>query len=345
MTGLRVVIATPLEDSLVRMIRDADDRLEVVHRPELTGVPSADWMVAAPERTAAEQREYEDYVDSAEALFGVPDQSGRALRRTVGANPRLRWVHTIPAGGGQQVRAAKLTAEKLERILFTTSAGVHAQPLAEFALFGVLTGAKQLPRLRAAQTRGEWVGREPMRLLGELTVVVVGLGGIGRRVAELLAPLGMTVVGVHRHPVEAEGVGRIVAPEALGEELAHADAVVLCLPGTDATRHLLSAEVLARAKPGLTVVNVGRGTTIDEQALVVALRDGRVGGAVLDVFETEPLPASSALWSMDNVVIAPHTAAISEHEPRLIAELFADNARRLLDGQPLRNRVDTREFY
>ncbi|MBI5160679.1 MAG: D-2-hydroxyacid dehydrogenase [Micrococcales bacterium] len=345
MNDLRVVIATPLEPELVQLIRDADPRLEVVHRPELTGTPSADWMVSAPTRGDAEQRAYEEYLDSAEALFGVPDQSGRELRRTADANPRLRWVHTIPAGGGQQVKAAGLDGEQLERILFTTSAGVHAQPLAEFALFGVLAGAKHLPRLRAAQAGRAWAGRDPMLLLGELTVAVVGLGSIGRRVAQLLAPLGARVVGVHRHPVEAEGVSRVEPNAALGDVLSEADAVVLCLPGTAETHRLLSGEVLARAKHGLTVVNVGRGSTIDEAALVDALRDGRVGGAVLDVFETEPLPTSSPLWTMENVVISPHTAAISEHEPRLIAELFADNARRLLDGEPLRNRVNTREFY
>jgi phosphoglycerate dehydrogenase-like enzyme len=103
--------------------------------------------------------------------------------------------------------------------------------------------------------------------------------------------------------------------------------------------------VLAAVKPGITIVNVGRGTTVDEPALIDALADGRVGLAVLDVTYSEPLAADSPLWDLPNVVIAPHTAAISPHEPRLITELFADNARRLLDGEELRNRVDTVEFY
>jgi phosphoglycerate dehydrogenase-like enzyme len=108
---------------------------------------------------------------------------------------------------------------------------------------------------------------------------------------------------------------------------------------------MLSTEVLAAIKPGATVVNVGRGTTVDEPALVEALQDGRVGLAVLDVTAVEPLPAESPLWELPNVVLAPHTAAISPHEPRLIAELFAENARRLLEGEPLLNVVNTREFY
>ncbi len=346
MTGgrLRVTIATPLADELVELITRTEPRLDIDHRPHLMAPATADWMTRAT-RSEAEQAEYEAYVDGAEALFGVPDQSGRALARTAAANPNLRWVHTIPAGGGAQLRSAQLSSEQLERIVVTTSAGVHAQPLAEFALFGVLAGIKQLPRLRAAQERHEWADRQPMGLLAETTVAVVGLGGIGRRVSELLAGLGVTVIGVHRHPVDAPGVSRVEPVELLGEVLSQVDAVVLALPATDATERMLGADALRNARPGLAVINVGRGSTVDEDELVRALADGRVGSATLDVTAVEPLPADSPLWADPRVVISPHTAAISEHEPRLIAELFAGNARRLLDGEPLLNVVNTVEFY
>ncbi|AYF98401.1 D-2-hydroxyacid dehydrogenase [Protaetiibacter intestinalis] len=340
---LRVVIATPLTRELVELIT-RDERLEVVWEPELLNDPEIDWMVGPRQRTPEDQARYEALLDSAEVLFGVPDQSGRALARTVAANPRLRWVHTIPAGGGQQVRAARLDDAALARILFTTSAGVHATPLAEFAVFGVLAGAKRLPWLQGMQRERRWGPREPLRLLAETTVLVVGLGAIGRLTAEKLSALGCRVVGVHRREVEA-AVEEIVPVERFAEAAATADAIVLALPGTDATRGMLSAEVLAAVKPGITVVNVGRGTTVDEPALVEALRDGRVGLAVLDVTAVEPLPEDSPLWGMPNAVLAPHTAAISPHEPRLIAELFAENARRFLDGETLLNVVDTREFY
>lgn len=341
---LRVVIATPLSPELADELRRREPRLEVVHDPELAGPPNPDWMMGF-ERPAELQAAYEAYVDTADILYGVPDQSGRALARTVAANPRLRWVHTIPAGGGQQVRAARLDPEALERIVFTTSAGVHAAPLAEFAVFGVLAGAKQLPWLLENQAAHHWAPRRVMPLASDLTVAVVGLGGIGRLTAEKLDALGYTVVGVHRREVEVPGVSRIHPVEELAEVAAAVDALVLALPQTDATRGMLSADVLARAKPGITIVNVGRGSTVDEPALVAALRDGRVGLAVLDVTAVEPLPADSPLWDLRNVVIAPHTAAISPHEPRLITELFAENARRFLDGEPMLNRVDVHEFY
>ncbi|MCS0499426.1 D-2-hydroxyacid dehydrogenase [Protaetiibacter mangrovi] len=343
MTRLRVVIATPLTRELVELIA-RDDRLEVVWEPELLADPEIDWMAGPKQRTPEQQARYEALLDSAEVLFGVPDQSGRALGRTVAANPGLRWVHTIPAGGGQQVKAARLSDADLERVLFTTSAGVHAAPLAEFAVFGVLAGAKRMPWLLGLQRAKRWGPREPLRLLSETTVLVVGLGQIGRLTATMLSDLGCHVVGVHRREVEAD-VERIVPVEQFAGAASEADAVVLALPGTDETRGMLSAEVLAAIKPGATVVNVGRGTTVDEPALVEALRDGRVGMAVLDVTAVEPLPEDSPLWELPNVLLAPHTAAISSHEPRLIAELFAENARRFLDGETLLNVVNTREFY
>ncbi|TPW73027.1 D-2-hydroxyacid dehydrogenase [Schumannella sp. 10F1B-5-1] len=342
--SLRVVIATPLSDENVALLRRLEPRLDVRHEPELMAPATADWMVRL-DRDPALQSRYEEYLDGGEAFFGVPDQSGTALRAAIERNPELRWVHTIPAGGGAQVKAAKLDDAALERVAFTTSAGVHAQPLAEFALFGVLAGTKQLGRLRVAQIRHEWAGRQPMGLNAETRVAVVGLGAIGRRTAELLSGLGMTVIGVHRREVDAPGVSRIEPVENLGAVLGEVDAVVLALPGTEQTAGMLSRSALEAAKPGITVVNVGRGTTVDEPALIELLQSGHVGSAVLDVTATEPLPASSPLWDLPNVVIAPHTAAISEHEPRLITELFAENARRLLDGEPQLNVVNTHEFY
>jgi len=340
---LRVTIAAAFEPEVIARLAELEPRLDVAFEPELHAEPTPEWWLA-PERTAEAQREFERLLDGAEALLGIPDFKPAALARTVAANPALRWVHTIPAGGGQHIRAANLPADALERVAFTTSAGVHARPLAEFALFGVLSGMKRLPELNAAKERHEWAQRREMRLARETTVAVVGLGGIGREVASMLGGLGMRIVGVHRRPVAVEHVAEIRPVEELAAVAAEVDAIVLCLPGTDQTRELFGPEVMSGMR-GATLVNVGRGTTVDEPALIAALRDGRVGSAVLDVTSTEPLPTDSPLWELPNVIISPHTAAVSEHEPRLIVELFAENARRLLDGEPMLNRVNTIEFY
>lgn len=341
---LRVVVTAPFPEADLDELRRREPRLELVYEPELLQLPGVEWQ-RRKDRAPEEQARFDALVDTAEALLGAPDSSGTALARTVAANPRLRWVQTIQAGGGQIVRAAHLDEAARERIVFTTSAGAYSAPLAEFAVFGVLAGGRGLGRLRIAQIRHEWSERFVMPAASDQTVAVVGLGSIGRATAQKLALLGYHVVGVHRRPVEAEGVERVEPVERLAEVAAEADAIVLALPGTAATEKMLSREVLARIKPGATIVNVGRGTTVDEPALIEALEDGRVGSAALDVFAVEPLPADSPLWDMPQVVIAPHTAGVDGHEPRVVAELFAENARRLLDGEPLLNVVDPHEFY
>lgn len=344
---MRLVITNPHPADEVDRLAALEPRLEVVYPGELLG--PVDILVGrndpAFRRTPAQQAEYERLIDSADALLGVPEQTGAALARTVAANPGLRWVHTIPAGGGQQVKAARLPAEALARIVFTTSAGVHAEALAEFALFGVLAGAQHLGRLRADQDARVWGEHRLVGSVRDSTVLVVGLGSIGRAVAAKLAALGARVVGIHRRAVEVPGVAEVRPVEEFGEAAATADAIVLALPGTERTERMLDARVLAAARPGVTIVNVGRGSTVDEEALVEALRRGRVGTAVLDVTAVEPLASDSPLWAFPQVLISPHTAALSGGEARGITDLVAENARRLLDGEPLLNVVDTVEFY
>ncbi|MFP5020759.1 D-2-hydroxyacid dehydrogenase [Pseudonocardia phyllosphaerae] len=296
-------------------------------------------------RTPQQQQAFEELLDSADALYGIPDLDPGALARTVRANPRLRWVHTMAAGGGAQVAAAGLDAAELDRVVFTTSAGVHGGPLAEFALFGVLAGAKHLPRLLDQQRRREWSGRWAMDRVEGSTVLVLGLGGIGRVVAARLAALGVTVIGTSRSGAGTPDTTRVVSPDQLAEVAGSVDAVVNTLPGTTATVGLLGSEVLGALRPGATVVNVGRGSVVDEAALLAALDSGRVGFAALDVFAVEPLPEHSPLWHHERVLVSPHTAALDPGEERRIAELFAGNATRLLDGDDLLNRVDTVEFY
>jgi phosphoglycerate dehydrogenase-like enzyme len=346
--SLRVFVCTPLPEELCQLIEIREPRIHLIRDQELLppqqhpgdhiGDPG---FARTPEQEAA----FRAHIDAAEALYGAPEQSGPSLARAVRANPRLRWVHLTPAGGGGQVRAARLSAAELARVVFTTSAGVHAEPLSEFAVFGVLAGAKELTWLQSMQRARVWGQRHAVPQVSGARVLVVGLGGIGRAVARKLAALGAHVVGVHRRQVEAAGVREIVLVSDLAAQVAGADAMVLCLPETDATRHLVSRDVLAAVKRGMTLVNVGRGSTVDQDALIEAIRDGRIGFAALDVFAEEPLAADSPLWGFHNVIISPHNAAFHLAEERNIAELFAANAGRLLEGLPLVNVVNTVEFY
>lgn len=345
---LRAVVTVPLPEEQCRLIEELEPRVEVVRDHSLVHPArwAADWS-GDPDhvRTAEQQTAFEAMVDSADVLFGIPDVDPSALARTVRANPALRWVMTTAAGGGSTVKAAGLDSAELDRVVFTTSAGVHGGTLAEFAVFAVLAGAKGLPRLLADQRTRTWPDRWQMRQLEEMSVLIVGLGGIGTECAHRFQALGATVWGTTRSGEPVEGVDRLIPLAELTDAVAHVDAIVVTLPGTEQTHHLIGAEVLAAVKPGLILTNVGRGTVVDEAELLAALDDGRVAFAGLDVFEQEPLADESPLWGHPRVLVSPHTAAINANEEERIARRFAENASRLLDGRPLRAVVDTVEFY
>ena len=340
---VRVVVATPLAPELCDRIAAVDPRVEVVvdqellppmrHPADFAGDPSFS-------RTPEQQARFDELVDSAEVLYGIPDVQPPALARTVAANPDLRWVMTMAAGGGGQVVAAGLPDEALQRIVFTTSAGAHGIPLAEWAIFGLVCGCKELPRLQRQQRAHEWPTRVVGRPIEGSTVLVAGLGGIGQQVAKRCKALGMTVLGVKRRVDEVENVDEVHALDDLKSIVGRADHIVLTLPGTAQTEKLIGADVLALTKPGVTIVNVGRGTVIDEDALVDALRSGQVGFAALDVFAVEPLPAESPLWDFDNVLVSPHSGGLDSREDERICEIFCDNLRAYLAGRPLANVVD-----
>jgi phosphoglycerate dehydrogenase-like enzyme len=346
---LRVVAATPIPDELVQRVVAAEPRIDFVVEQDLLPPmrhPGDHAGDPAFSRSEADERRFTELVDSAEVLYGIPGERPDQLHRTVGANPGLRWVQLMPAGGGAQVRGARLSKEQLERVRFTTTAGVHAVPLAEWAVFGLLAGFKTLPRLEQHQRRHEWAtGRWIMRRMEGSRVLLVGLGGIGGVTAKKLAALGAHVAGTSRRDVRVDGVEEVFHPDELAARIGDFDGVVVSLPGTAQTEHLLGPEVLAALKPGAVLVNVGRGTVIDQDALLERLRDGTVGFAALDVTDPEPLPDDSPLWDEPNALISPHTAALSDLEDRLIADLFADNVTRFLDGRPLINPVNTVEFY
>ena len=260
---VRVAIAAPLAPELCERIAAVDPRVEVVvdqellppmrHPADFSGDPA--WS-----RTPEQQAAYDALLDSAEVLYGIPDVNSQALARTVAANPDLRWVMTMAAGGGSQVVAAGLSEAELQRVTFTTSAGVHGVPLAEWAIFGVFCGTKELPRLQRQQREHAWPVRVVGRPIEGSTALVVGLGGIGQQVAKRCKALGMTVLGIKRSVSDVDNVDEVHTLDDLPSIVGRADHIIVTLPGTAQTEKLLNADVFAAAKRGVTVVNVGRGT-------------------------------------------------------------------------------------
>lgn len=350
MTRTQVLIASPLEAELAARIQAADPRAEVLFEPDLLpparypGDHRGDPSFA---RDAEGEARWRALLDRAEVLFGVPEDSTEGLAEVVNGLPRLRWVHATSAGAGEQVGKAGLSPDALKRVVITTSSGVHAVPLAEFAILGLLAVAKELPRLIEDQRARAWPEvRRPVRELSGQTLFLLGLGDIGREVARLGKALGMRTVGFRRtEGPPPEWVDEVHGPQRLAELAGQADAMVVSLPMTEQTAGLVDRATIERLPASCIFVNIGRGGVVDEPALIDALRDRRIAGAVLDVFATEPLPADSPLWTLPNVLVTPHAAALSARENERIAELFADNLRRYLDGRPLRNVVEPGVYY
>jgi phosphoglycerate dehydrogenase-like enzyme len=221
---------------------------------------------------------------------------------------------------------------------------MSAEPMAEFGLALVLALLKQLPFFLAAQREHAWRRTLPREARGR-TLGILGLGAIGEALAVRAAALGMRVIGTQRAPKPHPAVECVEPPERTDLVLAESDVVVLLLPLTAETRGLLSRERLARMKPGALLVNLARGGIVDEDALVEALREGRLAGAAFDVFATEPLPAESPLWDAPNLWITPHMAG---GFPEILDEttrLFAENVARLERGEPVRNAIDRERGY
>jgi phosphoglycerate dehydrogenase-like enzyme len=346
--SVTVTIAVPLEAELVEPIRAADPRIQVAHAPDLlppVRYPNDHGGVEDFRRAPEDERRWWEMIAGAEVLYGLPGDSPSGLARAVRCASGLRWVQATSAGAGEQVSAAELTREELERVTVTSAAGVHAGPLAEFALLGLLAFTKDLPRLRADQQAHRW-GHYPVGELSGRTVLIVGLGQIGEEVARLAAAFGMRVIGVNRSGrADSPHVHEVRTTSQLQDCMPEADAIVVSAPLTRETAGLIDAAAIARLRPGAILVNVGRGGVVDEAALIEALRGGRLAGAALEVFATEPLPGDSPLWDLPNVLVSPHTAGLSLREDERIVALFVENLGRYLRGEPLRNRVDPELLY
>lgn len=344
-----VLIASPLEQELVDRIRNEVHDIEVLHDPAWLPsprYPSDHRGDPSFARTPQEDGAFWAAAERSVVAFGTPGETPAGLHELVGRARNLRWVQGTAAGMGQQVHAAGLTPEQLERVQFTSSVGVHAEQLAEWAMLGLLALTKDLPQQLRDKAARRW-DHYPVRELRGQRLLIIGLGHIGREVARDAMALGMQVTGVRRRPGAGDNgdAQDVRSLDDLPDLVPAADAVVLALPGTPETEGLFSRELIDALPRHAILVNVGRGTTVDEPALVDALKEGRLAGAALDVFATEPLPPDSPLWGMENVLVSPHTVALSTRENERIVDLFIDNLGRFIRGKDLRNQIDTVHFY
>ena len=262
----------------------------------------------------------------------------------------LRWVHSAAAGVGSALYPEMTRSD----VMLTNSAGVHAIPIAEYVVAGVLHFFRGLDVAAHQQRERQWDKRffvakdSPVREVSGARVLIVGAGGIGTEVARRMSALGAVCTGVRRRPDRGapDGFARVVGLPSLDDELPRADVLVLAAPQTSESRDLITDKRLKLLGRGTILVNVARGALVDEDALAERLRSGELRGAVLDVFREEPLASSSPLWQLQSVLLTPHISPVSPGRfwPRAL-DVFCDNWARYVHGEPLRNMVDKQAGY
>ena len=340
---LTVLIASYLEPDLVERIQAVDPvRVRVHYEPNLLPVPKypADHNGVPRDLSPAQLSRWESSLAEADILFDFDWQTPQQLPESA---PRVRWVQATSSGIGEFV--ARTGLDRWSATL-TTAGGTHGGPLAEFVVLGLLYLTKDLVDLQRRQAAHHWERYTARQLAGQ-RALVVGLGHVGGQVAGTLAALGLEVWGMRREsssPLPV-GVSRAIPREQLGDALGQIDVLVLACPYTPLTHHMIGREELGRLRPGALFVNISRGGVVDESALIEALQHGRLGGAVLDVFEEEPLPPDSPLWDLPRVLVSPHSASTVDAENGVIVDVFIDNLRRFLDGRALRNVYDHARRY
>jgi phosphoglycerate dehydrogenase-like enzyme len=266
----------------------------------------------------------------------------------IAAAKKLRWIHS-PAAAVHQLMFPELVNSE---IVLTNAREVHGPVVAEHVIALIFALAKKIPGSVRLQEKHVWgqqiLWDEPPRVreVAGATVGLIGLGSIGRAVARSAKALGMRVIAVREHLEKgSEGADAVFGPAQIDEIFRQADYVVLAAPVTDSTKAIANGERLALMKPDAGLINVGRGQLVDEPALADALREKKIGGAALDVFPKEPLAADSPLWDVPNLLVTPHTAALTDKLWERHYVLFSENLRRYLSGQSLLAVVDKRKGY
>ena len=265
------------------------------------------------------------------------------------AATKLRWIHSPAAAVHQLIFPELVNGD----VVLTNSSQVHGPVVAEHVIALLFALAKRLPdavRFQEKHIWGQesmWRGRPRPRELAGATLGLVGLGNIGREVAKRASALGMRIIAVREHPEKGtpEHVERVFPSSQFDELLSQSDYVILAAPLTPATRSLMNSARFEKMKPDACLINVSRGPLVDETALAQALREKKIGGSALDVFAREPLPSDSPLWDLENLLITPHTAAMTEKLWERHYKLIAENLRRYLAHQPLLAVVDKHTGY
>ncbi len=344
---INVLITFALDPSLVEEIERVDPRVRVTALGQAARQLFRGQRKYPSELEAQTARtEFDEAMADAEVLFGFWGPSLIEMYPTIDAlkqeAPKLRWLQLTSAGLDRAARSGLLESD----IMVTSASGLHATPIGEYVLAVMLMFCKQAHTFVRAQDRKEWIRFMPQELYGK-TVGVVGMGHIGTEVARLSKAFGCRVLAIRRSVTERTDseLAELMPPSELPALLAESDFVVLAMPLTEETRHLIGEAELQTMKSTAVLINIARGPVVDQDALIQALKSGEIAGAGLDVFDPEPLSPDSELWDMENVIMSPHISGGTEIYNERATGIFCDNLRRYLDETPLNNLADPSRGY
>ncbi len=314
----RILIFYSLADTYERLIRDR--------------LPEAD-IVAI--KDVKDEAAFRRHIADAEILisFAIP---AHALLEA----GKLRWIQAVSSG----VDFLFPVRDRIGHLIVTNARGVHGPAMADYALGAMAMLQADVPRMMRNQAAKKWE-RWARMPLSKQTLGIVGLGAIGEGIAARAAACGIKVLAVRRSGAAAPQVEQVFKPDRMRDMLPHCDFVVVVLPAIPETELSFGKAEFDAMRKGAFLINISRGSVVDEAALIVALRSGHLGGACLDVFATEPLPQDNPLWEMPNVIITPHIAGLRDDTPPIVTEIFLDNLDRYQKGEPLRNVVDLKRGY
>ncbi|NHN33019.1 D-2-hydroxyacid dehydrogenase [Paenibacillus agricola] len=286
-----------------------------------------------------DEEKWQPHVADAEIIVGWHSSLAKECLQP---DTALRWIQNWGAG----VDNMPLQGIAEHGVILTTTSGVHPNPISE-SIFAMMLGLTRKVHIAIRnQLQHKWVRYNDLGEVHGKTIAIIGAGSIGLEVAKLSKVFGMTVLGVKRTLSESVYVDRMVTMDGLNEVLSESDYVVVTLPHTAETHHIIGREQFAAMKPNAYYINIGRGGTTDTAALIEALQSGSIAGAGLDVFEVEPLPADNLLWDMENVIITPHNSGVTEYYQERAMQIFLRNLRDYTEGrEPQLNRVDFKNQY
>jgi len=329
MDKINIILATPVSKEGSQRIQSVSPRFNLT---DISDLSRRDYQ-----GDAAAKKELDAILAQAEIVFGMRTPINLLVRA-----PKLKWIQVTSAGVDRYLSEEFVNSP----VMLTNASGVHATPIGEFVVSLMLMFAKNAPLFFEMKQKKLWQ-RSPGTVLRGKTVGVVGLGSIGQEVARLCKAFRMRVIATRRSPRSrhARNVDLLLPPNGLPRLLEESDYVAICLPLTKETRGLFGEKELRMMKPNAYIINIGRGPIIDEEALIRILEEKRITGAGLDVFSAEPLPSTSKLWDLPNVIMSPHVSGGREDYESGALDIFCDNLQRYLAGKKLINVVNKDKGY